>query len=238
MCALGGRFGAVDKAMFIIATKQKSNGEWEQEGPYPVLFNPSSLKVSASTQVKREEGVANETTPETAAADGKILPRGIGEQQVDITLIFNIVEEYNAKTDGVEFKALASAASSIVTSLIGSGDKIGQAENALSDLVKKTDFTNLSLFNKDLCCYTPLMQAAHKQVPVAFVWGNMTYQGIITKFQTVFNYFSNQGAPLGAEVSLSMVAKTNEKPMEQSASTQELLGLVEKAGKFLRSLPI
>ena len=104
-------------------------------------------------------------------------------------------------------------------------------------MVKKTDFTNLSLFNKDLCCYTPLLQAAHKQVPVAFVWGNMTYQGIITKFQTVFNYFSNQGAPLGAEVSLSMVAKTNEKPMEQSASTQELLGLVEKAGKFLRSLP-
>ena len=237
MCALGGRFGAVDKATFTIATKQKSDGKWESEGPYPVLFNPSSLKVSATTQVKREEGVANEKTPETAAADGKILPRGIGEQQVDITLIFNIVEEYNAKTDGVEFKALASAASSIVTSLIGSGDKIGQAENALSDLVKKTDFTNLSLFNKGLCCYTPLMQAAHKQVPVAFVWGNMTYQGIITKFQTVFNYFSNQGAPLGAEVSLSMVAKTNEKPMEQSASTQELLGLVEKAGKFLRSLP-
>ena len=85
MCALGGRFGAVDKATFTIATKQKSDGKWESEGPYPVLFNPSSLKVSATTQVKREEGVANEKTPETAAADGKILPRGIGEQQVDIT---------------------------------------------------------------------------------------------------------------------------------------------------------
>ena len=131
MCALGGRFGAVDKATFTIATKQKSDGKWESEGPYPVLFNPSSLKVSATTQVKREEGVANEKTPETAAADGKILPRGIGEQQVDITLIFNIVEEYNAKTDGAEFKALATAATSIVTSLIGSGDKIGQGrENA------------------------------------------------------------------------------------------------------------
>ena len=238
MCALGGRFGAVDKATFTIATKQKSDGKWESEGPYPVLFNPSSLKVSATTQVKREEGVANEKTPETAAADGKILPRGIGEQQVDITLIFNIVEEYNAKTDGVEFKALATAATSIVTSLIGSGDKIGQAESALSDLIKKTDFTSLSLFNEDLCCYTPLMTAAHKQVPVIFTWGNMAYKGIITKIQTTFNYFSSQGAPLGAEVSLSMVTKTNADPLEQSDSTSDMLKMVEKAGKFLRSLPI
>ena len=82
------------------------------------------------------------------------------------------------------------------------------------------------------------MKAAHKQVPVIFTWGNMAYKGIITKIQTTFNYFSSQGAPLGAEVSLSMVTKTNADPLEQSDSTSDMLKMVEKAGKFLRSLPI
>lgn len=234
---LGGRFGSVDKAAFMVGKKQKDDGTWDFEGPYEVLLNPSSLKVVASTQVKKDEGVANEATPETASNDGKITPKGVAEQQVDMTLTFNIVEAYNAKTKGVEFKALVTAATSVVSSLIGGGSVGDSAEEALTDLVNKTDFTNLSLFNKELCCYEYLRQAAHKQVPVVFYWGNLMYSGIIVKFQTVFNYFSNQGAPLGAEVALSLVAAMNDEGEKLSPSTQKLLGLVKEGGRLIRQLP-
>ena len=237
MSLLGGRFGTVDKAACLIGKKQKGDGTWEYKDPVEVLINPSTLRIGASTQVKRDEGVANEATPETAAADGKITPRGITEQQVDMTLIFNIVEAYNAKTKGVEFKALVTAATSVVSSLLSDTDLTDAAESALTELVNKTDFTNLSLFNKDLCCYGPLLEASHKQVPVVFYWGNMIYSGVITKFQTTFNYFSKQGAPLGAEVALSMVAGVNDEQEKLSVSTQKLLGLVKEGGRLLRELP-
>ena len=68
-------------------------------------------------------------------------------------------------------------------------------------------------------------------------WGNMVYSGIITKFQTEFNYFSNQGAPLGAEVSLSLLAGVNDTQEKLSVSTQKLLGLVKEGGKLIRQLP-
>lgn len=236
MSLLGGRFGTVDKAAFLIGKKQKDDGSWEYEKPVEVLFNPSSLRIGATTNVKRDEGVANDATPETAAADGKITPKGITEQQVDMNLIFNIVEAYNAKTKGVEFKALVTAAKSVVSSLV-SGTFSDTAEDTLTDLVNKTDFTNLSLFNKDLCCYSPLLEASHKQVPVVFYWGNMTYAGIITKFQTEFNYFSNQGAPLGATVALSMISGVNDEQEKLSMSTQQLLGLVKEGGRLVRQLP-
>ena len=236
MSLLGGRFGTVDKAAFLIGKKQKDDGTWEFENPAEVLINPSSLRIGATTQVKRDEGVANDATPDTAAADGKITPKGITEQQVDMTLIFNIVEAYNAKTKGVEFKALVTAAKSVVSSLV-SGNLSDTAEDTLTDLVNKTDFTNLSLFNKDLCCYSLLLKASHTQVPVVFYWGNMVYSGIITKFQTNFKYFSNQGAPLGAELALSLLAGVKDEQEKLSVSSQKLLGLVKEGGKLVRQLP-
>ena len=122
MSLLGGRFGTVDKAAFMVGKKQKDDGSWDFDGPYEVLINPSSLKVSATTQVKKDEGVANEATPETASNDGKITPKGVAEQQIDMVLTFNIVEAYNAKTKGVEFKALVTAAKTVVSSLVSSSD--------------------------------------------------------------------------------------------------------------------
>lgn len=237
MNVLGGRFGTVAKAGFAIGKRQKEDGKWELEKPVEVLINPSTLRIGMSTQVKKDEGVANEATPSTAAADGKVTPKGITEQQVEMTLIFNLVEEYNAKTEGAEFKALVTAAKSVVSTLIG-GDALGDtAEDTLKTLIQNTDFTNLSILNRELCCYTPLLEAAQKQVPVMFYWGNMIYGGLITKFQTTFNYFSNQGAPLGAEVAISMFSAVNDKELEVSVTSKLLLGLVEKNGKLLRSLP-
>ncbi len=237
MSLLGGRFGTVDKAAFLIGKKQKDDGTWEYEKPMEVLINPATLRIGATTQVKKDEGVANEKTPATAAADGKITPKGVTEQQVDMTLIFSLVDEYNAKTQGAEFKALVTAATSVVSSLID-GESFGDAaEDALTELIKNTDFTSLSLFNKKLCCYSPLLDASHKQVPVVFYWGNMVYSGIITKFQTTFNYFSSQGAPLGAEVALTMLTTARDEMEKLSVSTQQLLGLVEEGGRLLRQLP-
>ena len=237
MSLLGGRLGTVDKAAFLIGKKQGSDGKWEFEKPVSVMLNPASIKVTTTTPVKRDEGVANEKTSDSANTDGKITPKGITEQQIEMVLIFNIVEEYNAKTEGAEFKALATAAKGVIGSLINGGSFGDTAEDALSDLIKKTDFTGLSLFNKDLCCYEPLMTAAHKQRPVVFFWGNITLTGIITKFQTTFNYFSSQGAPLGAEVSLAMVGTVDESEDKLSASSKQLIGLVSEAGRLIRALP-
>ena len=67
MSLLGGRFGTVDKAAFLIGKKQKDDGTWEYEKPMEVLINPATLRIGATTQVKKDEGVANEKTPATAA---------------------------------------------------------------------------------------------------------------------------------------------------------------------------
>lgn len=233
---LGGRLGTVDKAAFLIGKKQKKDGTWDYEKPVEVLMNPEKLKVTATTQVKKEEGVANDSTPSSSNTDGKITPKGITEETVEMTLIFNVVEAYNAKTEGAQFKALATAAVSLIGSAI-SGDFADSFEDTLSDLVNKTDFTGLSILNPKICCYTPLLMAAHKQVPVIFYWGNMMYGGLITRFQTTFNYFSSQGAPLGAEVSLAMIAAVDDEAEKVSISTQQLLGLVKVGGRMIRGLP-
>lgn len=237
MSLLGGRFGTVDKAAFLIGKKQKKDGSWEYEKqPAEVLINPDKLKVVATTQVKKEEGVANDSTPDAANTDGKITPKGITEESVEMQLIFNVVEAYNAKTQGAEFKALASAAVSLIGSAFN-GNLADTAEDTLTDLINKTDFTSLSILNPKICCYTPLLMAAHKQVPVVFYWGNMMYAGIITKYQTTFNYFSSQGAPLGAEVALSMISGVDDNAEKISLSTKALIGLVEKGGRLIRELP-
>lgn len=236
MGLLGGRFGTVDKAAFLIGKSQKDDGSWDYQEPVEVLLNPDKLRVVSTTQVKKEEGVANDSTSSSQNVDGKVTPKGITEESVEMTLIFNVVEAYNAKTEGAEFKALAKAA----TSLIGSafkGNLADTAEDTLTDLVNKTDFTSLSILNPEICCYTPLLVAAHRQAPVLFYWGNLMYPGLITKFQTTFNYFSSQGAPLGAEVALSMVSGVDDEAEKLSVSTQKLLGLVKLGGKLIRELP-
>ena len=238
MSLLGGRFGTVDKAAFVIAKKQNEDGTWDFEKvtPVEVLINPSELRVTATTQTKKEEGVANEATASDQNADGKITPKGITEQTVEMKLIFNVVEAYEAKVKGADASALLASASTMLGSLAGGGGLLDSTENALKTLITNTDYTGFSLLNPKMCCYTPLLMAAHRQVPVIFYWGNMTYSGLITKFQTTFNYFSNQGAPLGAEVGLSLLAGVNDEATP-SFSTQKLLGLVEDGGKRLRQLP-
>jgi len=236
MGLLGGRFGTVDKAAFLIGKKQKGDGTWEYEKPVEVLINPDKLKVVATTQVKKEEGVANDSTSAAVNTDGKIAPKGITEQLVEMALIFNVVEAYNAKTEGAEFKALAAAAKTLIGSAF-SGNLAESAEDTLSELIGKTDFTELSILNPKICCYAPLLAASHRQVPVVFYWGNMIYTGIITKFQTIFHYFSSQGAPLGAEVALSMISGVDDEVRKLSVSTQQLLGLVKMGGRLIRELP-
>ncbi len=237
MSLLGGRFGTVDKAAFRVGKSQKSDGAWEYNNPVEVLLNPSSIKVSASTQMKKEEGVANDSTAKTVSVDGKVTPKGITEQMVDMTLIFNVVEAYNSKTENSDFKALASAATSVLSTVVSGGNLTDAAENALTDLVTKTDYTSLSILNSKICCYSPLLEASHKQVPVIFYWGNMIYAGLISKYVTTFNYFSSQGAPLGAEVALTLHSAINDEEKLVSASTQSLLGLIKQGGKLLREPP-
>lgn len=236
MSLLGGRFGTVDKAAFLIGTEQKPDGSWKYGKSVDVLINPGELRIMASTQAKKEEGAANEATDKNQNADGKITPKGVTEQTVEMKLIFNVVEAYEAKVKGGTAKALLSAATTLVGGLLGDAGGLDSTENALNDLIMKTDFTGFSLLNPDMCCYTPLLQAAHEQKPVIFYWGNMVYSGLITRFQTTFNYFSNQGAPLGAEVALSLLAGVCDDAMP-SLSTQKLLGLVKVGGRMIRELP-
>ena len=235
----GGRFGSVSKAAFLIGKSQKKDGSWEFiKPPAEVTINPSSLKIGTKIETKKEEGVATEETEETAASDGKVTPKGIPEQILSMKLTFNIVEAYEQKTKGVEFGSLVSAAKSLIGKAFNGEDMLGSTENVLTELVNKTDFTNLSVLNKDLCCYSPLLEASRKQVPVVFYWGNMVYAGVIVSFQTTFNYFSSQGAPLGADVSMSMSIVDNDKEEKiVSLGTKKLLGLIEEGGKFIRQLP-
>ena len=230
---LGGRLGTVAKAKFAVAAKN-AQGAWEVPssaggaapggtsggGVFEVLINPASLKLTVASQMKREEGVANRNTPDEAPTDGKMKASGFPEQQLDMTLIFNIVEEYNAISGGMQTKALVQSAYTVVSSLIGGGG-LG------------SDFTALSILNPKLCCFAPLRDAAAKQAPVMFAWGNIVYTGTITKFQANLNYFSSQGAPLGAEVAISMISELTNNAKLSEANQKSFDTSLGGAGRLL-----
>ena len=242
---LGGRLGTVAKAKFAVAAKN-AQGAWEVPssaggaapggasggGVFEVLINPASLKLTVASQMKREEGVANRNTPDEAPTDGKMKASGFPEQQLDMTLIFNIVEEYNAISGGMQTKALVQSAYTVVSSLIGGGG-LGSVGSTLEDLMANTDFTALSILNPKLCCFAPLRDAAAKQAPVMFAWGNIVYTGTITKFQANFNYFSSQGAPLGAEVAISMISELTNNAKLSEANQKSFDTSLGGAGRLL-----
>lgn len=134
MGLLGGRFGTVDKAAFLIGKSQKDDGTWDFEGPAEVLINPDKLRVMATTQVKKEEGVANDSTSAGQNVDGKITPKGITEEAVEMTLLFNVVEAYNAKTEGAPLGA--EVALSMVSGVDDEAEKLSVSTRKLLGLVK------------------------------------------------------------------------------------------------------
>lgn len=239
---LGGRFGTLEKAMFILGDKKDDKGEWSFQQPQYVLINPSSIEIGAVTKTKKEEGVADEKTEETTAGDGRISPTGVTEEKVSMTLVFNIVEQYNAMVKDKEWGSLLTAATSLLGTLL-SKEKEGiskeeEAEAALARLIKETDHNSVSLYNEEICCYFPLVKAAHAQAPAVFLWGNIQFAGVITNLHTTFNYFSSSGAPLGAEVDLTMIAGVDDTIAKESKTTDVLQTLLSgKGAALVRMLP-
>lgn len=200
------------KATLIFQLKP---GEEEMSPPYQVSFNPDTLEVRVGGETKGAKPGVNERqgVNQKAAEQPVVQTGGISIQTVSMQLKLDMVTVYhdfvskNSKQDKIS--ALVSAFDP--TSLLGT------AKKSVGVLMTPTDYTQISLFNPTYSCYSLLEQAATHNTAVLFVWGSFKYAGQLAGLNTRFTYFSEQGAPLRADISITLQCSKADKQGEAAA---------------------
>lgn len=169
--------------------------------PVPVSFNPSTLDIrmeSQSTETRsagdKLEGVNQKAAQKDVVQVGK---RSV--QTVSMSLKFDLVAAYAAAQEGKRTDTEQADVSALVA-VYDSGAGAG-TDGALLD---PADYTDFSLMNPECTCYSKLERAAAYNLPVSFRWGTMSFTGLLTSFSSTLTYFSDQGAPLRADVSITL----------------------------------
>lgn len=200
-CSLFSPFNPVVKAKIGIADKPAeisadtpdgyAFGEFQE-----VMLNPSEISESSGFKIKKGKPTGKEgEKQETVQKEGGTT------SSVHMTLIFDLVEAY------MDYKNKAQSAPQAIKTVLSAIDQGGFQKGVEEGAKLYTDPTSgakIDLYNEQLTCYRRLQKAAEDQRRVFFLWGCLEYHGFVTSFNSKMTYFSNQGAPLRAEVSLSM----------------------------------
>lgn len=223
----------VEKARFFIWNNSDPQ-QYEIEEPEPsnclnckVQINPSSINVGSA---RKPSGMIG---PELPYGDsrGRQGFTGTGPaanqpqaqqpmmalvQNIYMNLIFDVADLYYSMKIGASKDSLSSA---LLDPLLGKlYNAVGQievgnekkplSETAVGEFFGLTSVTSpaeVNIYNTNLCCYSHLRDAMERQSVVKFSWGSLEpFVGIITSFNTDLDYFSPEGAPLRANVSLGM----------------------------------
>lgn len=178
-------------------------GEWR--GPIKVSFNPDTLSIQVGSE-KREGGSAvdeRQGVNQKAAQEPVIQVGGVSVTTVSMQLKFDMVDLYRRTVDGRKQQDRLDKVDAVI-SAFDADDLMASAIQGVAILATPTDYTQISLLNPQYSCYSLLEEAASHNLPVGFLWGPMRYIGVLTSFSSQFVYFSDQGAPLRADVSLSI----------------------------------
>lgn len=69
-------------------------------------------------------------------------------------------------------------------------------------------------------CLKTLEEAANTSKLLMFIWGGISFLGKFTSFNSKYTYFSNQGVPLRAELSVSMEAESGNNDALKTINTE------------------
>lgn len=196
------QFNPVVRAKFNVADKLVEISDGAPDGydfgeAQEVMLNPSEISENSGFKIKRDgaTGKDKEKEEETVQKEGGT------RKSVHMTLIFDLVDAY------MDYKNKAQSAPQAIKTVLSAIDQGGfQAgvEEGVRLYQDPTKGADISLYNRALTCYKRLQEASEKQYRVLFEWGSLKYHGFVTSFNSKMTYFSNQGEPLRAEVSLSM----------------------------------
>lgn len=189
---------SVVKAKFQV---REDSGVWSS--PMDVMFNPSEIALSSAFRTTQEKSIAN----------GKQISQTAGPttSSVSMHLIFDLVPAYEAALKEKPFSVnLASSAKLLVGSLSNKSinGAIDEADEDMGNLITVSDATGVSLLNAKVGKFDNsfywLKKAAEEQLHICFAWGDILVYGRLTDFNPRLTYFSKQGAPLRAEVDISI----------------------------------
>lgn len=210
------------KAQMIFASPEDEG--WL--GPAPVSFNPETLSIQIGSEAKTGGGAVTECQGVNPKKDQEpvIQVGGISYKTVSMELKFDMVDLYRRTVNARKRQDSMDKISAVVSSF-DSANLMQSAMNGVGVLMTPTDYSQVSLMNPDYSCYSLLEQAAACNLPVGFLWGSMQFVGVLVGFSSQFVYFSDQGAPLRADVSISIRCGISdpqgEAAMKQAQAQQE-----------------
>ncbi len=193
-----------------------------------VQINPNAITVASGAQAGETTHGVNEIqgVNKKAAEEPVVQSSGVSIQNVTMQLHFDIVQLYK---DAVSKQSMQNAITKATTiiSTFDTGNVMKSGISAMALLTTPSDYTSISLLNEEYSCYAKLEDAAKKQKPVMFAWGPMKYGGVLKSFSSKFLYFSNQGSPLRAEVSLTIACSEKNKDADSALKKEEAAQKIE-----------
>ncbi len=125
-------------------------------------------------------------------------------ESITMSLIFDVADLYYSVKIGATKDSLSSA---LIEPLLGKlSGLIGQT--SVGEKLGMSTVTNpsdVNIYNTDLCCYSYLKEAMDMRYIVRFTWGSLEpFVGTLQYFETDLDYFSPEGAPLRANVTLGI----------------------------------
>ncbi len=216
------------KAVFLIA--KDGTAATKSFDKCAVQINPNTITVASGAQAGETTHGVNEIqgVNKKAAEEPVVQSSGVSLQNVTMQLHFDIVQLYK---DAVSKQSMQNAITKATTiiSTFDSGNVMKSGISAMALLSTPSDYTAISLLNTEYSCYSQLEEAAKKQKPVMFVWGPMHYGGVLKSFNSKLLYFSNQGAPLRAEVNLTIACSEKNKDADSALKKEEAAQKVESS---------
>ncbi len=182
-----------------------SDDDWD--GPYKIDINPTEFSEYYSESYNFSDGMSIKKKKKSSKnKKGKIgQGKGLVDKFTSISLIFDLSEEYDSAISRI--KAGYKGRSSIEGSKLkrfAKGMKKGLTQGSPGE------DTAISILNPKWSVYAYLedlmdvMSVDNGYCIVKFEWGVKKVIGIVESINTNFSYFSSHGAPLRAEVSMTI----------------------------------
>lgn len=210
---LGGGKGLQNKA--VIYSLNKS----EDTEPFVIQadINPSSIRHSISINSKHIKGIKENGSKKSEAGASEQTEVGFTpNESLSMELVFDIANKYEG-AGGSSEPSLPSM-SSIMDMAMGAMPGFKKTGEDAS--IKRFDIKDLQVSG-----FSKLEQWAKNGTFVAFQWGSIVMPGTIHDYNCNYTYFSKQGFPLRAEVSLTIrgcdIPDSSKKNIEKPAGASD-----------------
>ncbi len=216
---LGALFGSMSKAGFAKygpeEQKRKATPDLK-----PVYLNPSDITVSYKTNSETKSSTGEPKKEES------VQPGDTVSKLLKMTFYIDLLSQYEELLNKANAKKGREFAKNAINAALGSAsfkEFTGKASGAVAGLMAENDLSKFSVLSESVSVLPLLQDCFIDSLVVIFQWGPMVEAGMLSELSSQFTYFSKQGAPLRAQVTLTL---------ECYPRTEEFLaGLAEKTHK-------